>query len=66
MPFELQLLEPWDCPEPIGGWIAGEFDVDPVRPHSRELLKWRDRHQLSGTDDPDAIADVLHLGQNMR
>src|SRR3989442_827439 len=66
MSFELQLLEPRDGSEPIGGRIAGELDLDAVCPHPGELGKRRDGDELPRPDDPDAITDVLHLAENMR
>src|SRR5262249_57204542 len=45
---------------------ARELDLDVVRTDPVQVLQAGDLHQVATADDPDPVADVLHLGEHVR
>ena len=66
MVVHVELVESGHRPQTRERRVPLKGDLDPPRAHANELGERADRHKIPFADDPDAIADVLHLGEDVR
>src|SRR5438552_11007741 len=64
--LDLDLFESGDRTDALDRWRLREHYLHPMRSHTRELVELTDRSQVALAHDPNPIAHVLHLGEDMR
>src|SRR4029077_19509002 len=65
-PVDREPLESLEAPQPLGRRRVGELDPDVVGADAGELIERADRRQVTVAHEPDAVADVLDLRQDVR